>query len=102
MPGFIESLTHWLVSRQTSDIERAGDFNVADEEATLSAQQPAPDPFEDRGSVISPLTVPLSFENFSRAGFNGRCNKEPDTCYSFWAGGSLAVSLRQFEYIVNR
>lgn len=26
------------------------------------------------------------------AGFNGRCNKTTDTCYSFWVGGSLSVS----------
>lgn len=25
------------------------------------------------------------------AGFNGRCNKMPDTCYSFWVGASLEV-----------
>jgi geranylgeranyl transferase type-1 subunit beta len=24
-------------------------------------------------------------------GFNGRINKEPDTCYTFWAGGSLQL-----------
>lgn len=26
------------------------------------------------------------------AGFNGRCNKPADTCYSFWVGGALCVS----------
>lgn len=26
------------------------------------------------------------------AGFNGRCNKQPDTCYSFWVGASLEVN----------
>ena len=26
------------------------------------------------------------------AGLNGRCNKVADTCYSWWAGGSLSVS----------
>ena len=26
------------------------------------------------------------------AGFNGRCNKVADTCYSWWVGGSLGVS----------
>lgn len=25
-------------------------------------------------------------------GCNGRLNKDPDTCYSFWVGGSLDVS----------
>jgi len=27
-------------------------------------------------------------------GFNGRVNKLADTCYAFWAGGSLEVSSR--------
>jgi len=27
------------------------------------------------------------------AGFNGRCNKKTDTCYSFWVCGSLDVNL---------
>ena len=27
------------------------------------------------------------------AGLNGRCNKVADTCYLWWAGGSLSVSL---------
>lgn len=27
------------------------------------------------------------------AGFNGRANKVADTCYAFWVGGSLSVSL---------
>ena len=30
------------------------------------------------------------------AGFNGRCNKSSDTCYSFWVCGALAVSVRLF------
>eukprot|EP01103_Thecamoeba_quadrilineata_P017016 TRINITY_DN5880_c0_g1_i2.p1 TRINITY_DN5880_c0_g1~~TRINITY_DN5880_c0_g1_i2.p1 ORF type:complete len:242 (+),score=28.02 TRINITY_DN5880_c0_g1_i2:322-1047(+) len=25
------------------------------------------------------------------SGFQGRCNKDPDTCYSFWAGASLQL-----------
>ena len=110
MPGFIESLTHWLVSRQTSDIQRAGDFYVPDEEATLRAQRPAPDLFELQSAIVSESaffrsttpTIQLSSQDFSWAGFNGRCNKESDTCYSFWAGGSLAVSLRQLESKGNR
>lgn len=109
VPGFIESLTHWLVSRQTSDIQRGGDFDVLDEEATLAAQRPDPD-LKVQSAVISPSaflhsatpTAPFLSESFSWAGFNGRCNKESDTCYSFWAGGSLAVSLHRFESLVNR
>lgn len=25
------------------------------------------------------------------SGFQGRCNKDPDSCYSFWIGGALAI-----------
>lgn len=32
-------------------------------------------------------------------GFNGRPNKIPDTCYSFWAGATL-VLLGQFDLVV--
>ena len=32
----------------------------------------------------------------STVGFDGRCNKPADTCYSFWAGGTLAVSLAAY------
>ena len=31
-------------------------------------------------------------EDLLFVGFSGRCNKFADTCYSFWAGGALAVS----------
>jgi len=27
------------------------------------------------------------------SGMNGRCNKDADTCYAFWTGAALAVSL---------
>ena len=29
-------------------------------------------------------------------GFHGRCNKKADTCYSFWIGASLDVSLSKY------
>ncbi|TGZ82852.1 terpenoid cyclases/Protein prenyltransferase [Ascodesmis nigricans] len=32
------------------------------------------------------------------AGFNGRCNKMPDTCYSFWVGASLEM-LKKFHLL---
>lgn len=39
----------------------------------------------DRGSFNSQHEVDLV------AGFNGRCNKSSDTCYSFWVCGALAI-----------
>ena len=35
------------------------------------------------------------------AGFNGRCNKVADTCYSFWVGGSLGVSGMTMDYALK-
>jgi geranylgeranyl transferase type-1 subunit beta len=34
-------------------------------------------------------------------GFQGRRNKVPDTCYSFWVGASL-VLLERYDAVVNR
>ena len=62
-------LTHWLVMRQI----------VAPTEDDDS------DPEEIRGDIVAPTSM------LQWAGFNGRCNKPPDTCYSFWAVGSLGV-----------
>ena len=40
-----------------------------------------------------PTTAPLAPEpgDLLCIGFNGRCNKFADTCYCFWAGGTLGV-----------
>lgn len=35
----------------------------------------------------------LSLDETSCVGFNGRCNKVADTCYCWWVGGTLSVSL---------
>ncbi|EPS44078.1 hypothetical protein H072_1947 [Dactylellina haptotyla CBS 200.50] len=64
-----EKTIHWLVSRQQAptDIEHE-DFKI--------------------DSHISP--PPPSFPaQTSNNGFNGRDNKRPDTCYSFWVVGCL-------------
>lgn len=34
---------------------------------------------------------PTSHFELQWVGFNGRCNKIADTCYSWWVGASLAV-----------
>lgn len=51
------------------------------------------------------FTVP-DLQELQWAGFNGRCNKVADTCYSWWVGGSLAVSKvsvhNMIRYAVNK
>ena len=105
MSKFIESLTFWLVSRQTSTVQALGNFAIPDEEASEMAPQAAPNLFNVQGAIgptpesLRPHTPLLQNEDLSWAGFNGRCNKEPDTCYSFWTGGSLAVSSVTLNYL---
>ena len=93
-------LLSWLVSLQTSVIQEE-DVSAPDQ----MEGQPMPDTdtnCEERASekatVLSPEDTvsdvlgaePLA-EDLSWAGMTGRCNKVADTCYAFWAGGSLMV-----------
>lgn len=68
---------HWLASRQVllrsldeDEDEADGEANTASEEAT-----PSPQPVEEDSRYI---------------GFNGRCNKPADTCYTWWTMGTTA------------
>jgi geranylgeranyl transferase type-1 subunit beta len=38
-----------------------------------------------------PLVPDLNLQDEKFVGFNGRCNKNADTCYAFWVGASLDV-----------
>ncbi len=52
--------------------------------------------------ISHPLTPPPepAQDGLDCAGFSGRCNKVSDTCYCFWVGGALAVSV-PFLYPYN-
>lgn len=90
---------HWLVSRQTTCLEENEYYNLEDlPVASVSPYKP----FHVLGAVPvlatdrhpDALAVP-DLQELQWAGFNGRCNKIADTCYSWWVGGSLAVSRYQ-------
>lgn len=90
---------HWLVSRQTTRLEEDEYYSLGDHpDASVSVHKP----FHILGAVPvsatdrhpDALAVPDPQE-LQWAGFNGRCNKVADTCYSWWVGGSLAVSAYQ-------
>ncbi|KAI4120567.1 MAG: hypothetical protein LQ347_007075 [Umbilicaria vellea] len=51
-----------------------------------------------------PLPLRISDEEIQWAGMNGRCNKPADTCYSFWAGGALAIlkKIHLIDFNANR
>lgn len=99
-----QDLIRWLVHRQTEYID------LVDEEILgLYEADPVGKPSQDeQGSSLESRLLPVSTsveddrraalpdilplgEDLQFAGFNGRCNKVADTCYSFWVGGSLAV-----------
>lgn len=98
---FAQEILRWLASRQTcvqddesddgvngdsssSDVDEGerGDRNISSSSSENSS------PFPQRS--LEPLRVDP--EALKCAGFNGRCNKPADTCYSWWVNGSLAVS----------
>ncbi|KIV99171.1 uncharacterized protein PV09_09125 [Verruconis gallopava] len=83
----VEFTTHWLVSRQTSQLNADGEEPDDDDDDDDDDADDDNDGLIDSGrdqSAVTPLI----------AGFNGRCNKPADTCYAFWIGGSLSLLSR--------
>ncbi|KAE8349139.1 terpenoid cyclases/protein prenyltransferase alpha-alpha toroid [Aspergillus coremiiformis] len=93
--GPFESLVRWLVARQTSELgddedeggDERGDSHDADgvENLSVTVGELSLDAKADQLPVIRPATK----DSLRWAGFNGRCNKYADTCYSFWNTASL-------------
>ena len=104
---FLQDALRWLVGRQTAclydshdeDDEEEGVHTVdpgampqlCHEQATLAygSQGMSMAPPAPLQPASKPLQIPT--EETLWAGFNGRCNKPADTCYSFWVGASLSV-----------
>ena len=88
----VEQTLYWLVSRQVPHHSEDSDDDGSemDAHATHSAHAAPQATSHDAFSIDDSLPSPLAPHY---AGFNGRTGKEPDTCYSFWVGGSLAVRL---------
>ena len=98
---FLENTLRWLVNRQTSVLQDDSELNVSE----TDPQAPSPPskhhspPFYVLGAspalpnIPNPHHAPLdiSLRELQWAGFNGRCNKVADTCYSFWVGATLGV-----------
>ncbi|KAL4750792.1 hypothetical protein BDW72DRAFT_109516 [Aspergillus terricola var. indicus] len=98
-----ESLVRWLVSRQTNELgdEEEDDENEEDNDDDNgdSSNSPADD-VQGLSEAVNeldlhksidalPSILPPSEESLQWAGFNGRCNKFADTCYSFWNAATL-------------
>ncbi|KAL2864590.1 protein geranylgeranyltransferase type I subunit CDC43 [Aspergillus lucknowensis] len=89
-----ESLVRWLVARQTTELGEEEDEEDFDEDGQVNgAAQDLTQSVEGLnldGSIGKlPDLTPPSEESLRWAGFNGRCNKYADTCYSFWNGATL-------------
>ncbi|KAF7597439.1 hypothetical protein BBP40_003686 [Aspergillus hancockii] len=92
--GPFESLVRWLVARQTAELGNDEESGEEDDHVTEGVKDPSAtveglssDAKADRLPVIQPATE----DSLRWAGFNGRCNKYADTCYSFWNTASLAM-----------
>jgi prenyltransferase beta subunit len=84
-----EALTTWLASRQTAQLEEPDEDESDEDERhipSLSSEGPLADQVHELPNV-----APLDAVTITCAGFNGRCNKYADTCYSFWNGATLMV-----------
>lgn len=86
----------WLASRQTDDLGEDDEEEDGDEESDERDAQHQPQTGLRTGSVEDqilalPGMTPLAAATIPCAGFNGRCNKVADTCYSFWNGATLLV-----------
>ena len=99
-PEFFEDITQWLISRQTLMLQE--DQEDAENEFPEPQAQVYPPRYHVFGSAPERLRraeppdlppIEPQLEDLQWVGVNGRCNKVSDTCYTFWVGGSLAVSL---------
>ncbi|KAG9236909.1 terpenoid cyclases/protein prenyltransferase alpha-alpha toroid [Amylocarpus encephaloides] len=98
LPGLtnIPATIHWLVSRQVGyreeeESDEGGELSQRDQRNALAGV------YKDE-----PLVPGLSLEDEEFIGFNGRCNKNVDTCYAFWVGGSLDILGSSYANLINK
>ncbi|KAL8821803.1 MAG: hypothetical protein Q9223_000215 [Gallowayella weberi] len=96
----IERMVAWLVGLQTSVLQEEDltDSTSTEAIAQVDLNSEAPQTPVEAAQAVSPEdpladsfgAEPLEDET-QWAGLTGRCNKVADTCYTFWAGGSLTI-----------
>ncbi|KAF4637117.1 hypothetical protein G7Y89_g955 [Cudoniella acicularis] len=91
LPGImnIDAAIRWLVSRQVGYQEEEDEEEEEEEEG--GGELPMKEQRDALAGVYkdSPFVPGLSLEKDEFVGFNGRCNKNVDTCYTFWVGAAL-------------
>jgi prenyltransferase beta subunit len=92
-----EHLLTWLVSRQTSDLgeEESDEEDDGPPDRSDGLQHGTSNLSLDEKIALLPNLRPPTEESLHWAGFNGRCNKYADTCYSLWNAGTLVVGVYQ-------
>ncbi|KAL1854418.1 geranylgeranyl transferase type-1 subunit beta [Diaporthe australafricana] len=76
IPGFIS----FLISRQFAFLEKE------EQEADEDDEDP-----ETANFQMASLSLSEPDQDMKHIGFNGRCNKVADTCYTWWVLGSLSI-----------
>ncbi|MCJ1253144.1 hypothetical protein MMC24_000951 [Lignoscripta atroalba] len=113
---FIQDTLHWLVYRQTSTMfDDDDEYQIPEDHTSPPASTPqldhsfqvlgasiVPPAPQNQSSHSQPFQVPS--DELQWAGFNGRCNKVADTCYSFWVGGTLGIlqKVHLLDFNANR
>ncbi|KAL8843579.1 MAG: hypothetical protein Q9170_000083 [Blastenia crenularia] len=98
----VDQVLGWLVSRQTTVLQEDDDrslsentfqnLRVAEEEHHLvGLEVEIPSYVPPQYFLPDEPSIELSDSDLEFAGMAGRCNKIADSCYTFWAGGSLAM-----------
>jgi geranylgeranyl transferase type-1 subunit beta len=93
LPGSakFEGLVNWLASRQTDNLGEDDDEEDKAEGTDEQGTDTETGSLDERVRALPGLTE-IAGDTIACAGFNGRCNKVADTCYSFWNGATLLVS----------
>ena len=86
----LDGTIRWLVERQTAYFP-ADEEGEEEEDEVKDTDDAAPSQQEHERTTAKTASECWPHE-IQYAGFSGRRNKKDDTCYSFWVGGSLAVS----------
>ncbi|KAL4990543.1 hypothetical protein BDW68DRAFT_185684 [Aspergillus falconensis] len=91
-----ESLVCWLISRQTNELGDEDEEEYDDDDDTNGPEDDVQSLSKAVGELdlnksidALPHIQPPDEESLQWAGFNGRCNKYADTCYSFWNTATL-------------
>ena len=84
---------HWLLSRQTTTIEEEEDEIIGVSTGEIPAPLPGLSLHSNGPAETEANSEPRGIQpsDIHWVGFNGRCNKIADTCYSWWVAGSLDV-----------